>query len=126
LNTQDDPRWEKWLSGRFTKTVRRGTGAQMDAMREEAAAIITVGEVEVVGFAPLSYEDMPKALLKMQVANLDRPRGNNEISGRVHYTTGTPASPVVFVNEDLGMTTGKTAAQVAHAVMAWLISHESR
>lgn len=113
LETPEDPAWSEWLKGRFTKTVRRGTAGQFEAAAEFAVATVMVGEVEALGFIPMAYEDMPQPVTKMQVANLDRPKSELWI----RHAEG----PTVWINEDAGMTTGKTAAQAAHGLFAWLL-----
>lgn len=115
LNDLDNPNWKKWFSGRFTKSVRRGTPSQVGAVKEEAKAIVPVGGVEALGFAPVLYSEMKPPLTKMQVANFERDRESTTY--RVNSL-----GPTLYVNEGLGMSTGKTAAQAAHALMGWALN----
>lgn len=118
LNHPDRPSWEQWLSGRFTKSVRRGTPSQMAAVSPLNMSFVRIGEVEAMGFEPMAYEDFPHHLSKMQVANTERPRADLWPV----YEEG----PCIWVNEDLEMSTGKTAAQVAHGLFAWLLKRSEQ
>jgi peptidyl-tRNA hydrolase len=68
-----------------------------------------------VAFRPTTYPDLPKALAKLQVAGTDLPRRDSD---RRSLRPG----PVVVLNADLGMTTGKSAAQAGHAIFAWFLT----
>jgi hypothetical protein len=122
LNAPEDPAWEAWLSGRFTKSVRRATPAQISAATEFALADVGVNEAQALGFAPMTYAEYPKVLSKMQVANTDFERTGRWIVDP--YAEG----PKLWLNVENEMTTGKTAAQVAHGLFAWLLrkSEEER
>jgi peptidyl-tRNA hydrolase len=120
LADRDNPAWAHWLSGKFTKSVRRGTQSQMDACRDKALSIVKVGDVEAMGFLPSHYLDMPDAMRKMQVSHFERPRASED----GFFYTSSPWPPAIWVNEDVGMSTGKTAAQVAHGLMGWVLRQD--
>lgn len=110
------PAWDEWLAGRFTKSVRRGTPTQMAAVSSLSLAFVRIGDVEIMAFEPMAYEDFPHHIAKMQVSGLERPE---EHEWPMVLEEG--AGPVVWLNNKNKMTTGKTAAQVAHGVFAWAL-----
>jgi peptidyl-tRNA hydrolase len=76
----------------------------------------TVSGLTAVAFRPMAYEDFPRALKNCQVSGLDRPR---EVAAEIR--TFSPG-PHVVVDADLKMSTGKTAAQVAHGLYMYAMS----
>ena len=116
------PNWERWLAGRFTKTVRR---ARPNEFAKVIAAMEALGfpysikmtpHAQVAAFAPLTYEEFPKALSRTQVAGTDFE--HEEAWGNA------PGRPItVYINPDVKMTTGKTAALVAHGLFGWRLRH---
>jgi peptidyl-tRNA hydrolase len=115
LDSQECCRWEEWLAGRFTKSVRRGTPAKIDVIASQGYAVcrVALGQAVAVGCVPMTYDEMPEELRKLQVAELERERtgdwGSN-IRG-----------PLVSINGAVEMSTGKTAAQVAHGLFAFML-----
>lgn len=119
LNTRDNPAWDQWLAGPFTKSVRRGTATQMAAISTECAGLARVGEVEAVAMIPAPYEEISHHLRRMQVSGLGRPRVAQE-----GWYVRCDSGPLLVVNESLEMSTGKTAAQVAHGLMSWGLAQQ--
>lgn len=125
--TKDDPGcasvWDEWLSGPFTKTVRRADSKSIQQMFWEAEVVVEVptdGEpLQALALLPQPYERFSKAVKRAQVQGLDRPR-----SSSLQQPLISSPYPSVRVNADLCMTTGKAAAQVAHAVFAWARENE--
>lgn len=116
--------WKAWLSRAFTKTVRRiSKHADARSLADLSAAdpasrSFTVGGATAYAFAPMAYDDFPKRLRQLRVAGLDLER-NGE--GFIMTPVGHLVRPDMVVSHDVQMTTGKAAAQVAHALMVWLI-----
>lgn len=112
----EDPAWAEWLTGSFTKTVRAVNATRIAAIAELPGAVtVTVGDATAVAFAPSSYDDLPPMVARARVAGLDRDR-----SGTEHPLAGFS----VLVNDSLAMTTGKAAAQAAHALMVRALTGE--
>jgi peptidyl-tRNA hydrolase len=114
LATPDDPAWAAWLNARWTKSVRRGTGPQLEAAAPFAATVVEVGAARAYGFAPCTYEELPAPLVKMQVALFERDHEGD--------LPDPGAGPVIGVNPTIEMSTGKTAAQAAHGIYRWWTS----
>lgn len=112
----EHPSWELWLAGRFTKTVRRAKNenALTRALDTGPAVVERVGEAAAAALVPTTYYEMDRFVRKLQVTGLDLPREP--------ATVTAVGGPTVLVNTDLGVSTGKTAAQVAHGLFAWLLS----
>lgn len=109
--------WERWLSTRFTKSVRTvKSDSHLDRALQWAqdegadAAEAAVGDARAVALSPEEVASLPKFIRSARVSGLERER-----------TTPAPASTMgqrLLVLDSL--TTGKAAAQAAHA--AWMLS----
>lgn len=109
--------WELWLAGPFTKSVRRAKSSQVEAMaclERRAVADVRIRGSRAVAFPPKRYEDLPRELVRLQVSGTDFPRDVRQNTG-----PSKPGSVIVLVRSDL--TTGKAAAQAAHALFAWML-----
>lgn len=111
----EDPRWKQWLDSAPAKSVRRIKApshleqALEWAREHEAPHVLHDG---VLSLVPMAYDDMPRRVRGSQVNGVDYPRSEG----------GAPAADVqVTLLEDL--TTGKAAAQAAHAVWAWALEY---
>lgn len=120
-----DPRWELWLSGSFTKHVRRANPHLLDKIRQRYLEFFIESNASpfmydynnaALAFSPFSYpfpknDSFYKLISKTQVSGTD------------FFRLGWPAPPasgfVIAINPDIRMSTGKTAAQCCHASLAW-------
>lgn len=111
---RDDPAWNEWLQGRFTKTARRAKPTDLDKLLESdvPAFGISVGDASAAAATPMRYADFPKVLAKAQVSGTDFPREDGHVE--------PPSAVALFVDEKL--TTGKASAQAAHALWMWAMS----
>ena len=110
-----DDAWENWVVGRFTKTVRRAGPKVFEKMAAHApSGTVVVGRAKAVAFEPVTYEQMPKKLRGLQVSGTHLPDGDP--------VPWAPGTPLIVVNEDLEMSTGKAGAQAAHALLAWYLT----
>ena len=106
--------WEEWVNGRFTKTVRRaGPKAFAKLSTGAPSGTVVIGGAEAAAFEPQRYEDMPRALRSLQVSGTQLPPGDP--------VPASPGKPLIVLNQDLAMSTGKAAAQAAHALLAWYL-----
>jgi len=110
--TNPEP-WEQWLSGPFTKSVRKANDKTLNLVRDTIPGSVPVmcGNAWVIGFPPME-EPLPTPIKRMQVADLERER--NGFGDQV-----IPGFANCVINPFIDMTTGKTAAQVAHAWFAF-------
>lgn len=107
------PSWKPWAQGAFAKSVRRADAKMFDKVRLEFPdhALAEIGDAKALGFAPMPADALPKRLAKLQVSGTTLPPGG----------TGDPARVSIVLNDALGMSTGKAAAQAAHALFAWVL-----
>lgn len=108
--TADDPAWRLWLGSAFTKSVRHTNLRELAKVAALCPIEATVvGGAVAYGMLPVSYEAMDRRVRRCQVAGLDLERADRpvDVSG---------PGLLVSVNAGLGMSTGKAAAQVAHAL----------
>jgi peptidyl-tRNA hydrolase len=121
LKWVDAPEWLEWLSGRFTKSVRRADLKTFNKLAADVSnkseSLITIGNARAMAFKPSSYEEMPKSLTRLQVSGTDLPDLPATVPSRKRS-----GDPVIILNGALGMSTGKAAAQAAHALFAWQLN----
>jgi peptidyl-tRNA hydrolase len=114
----EDPAWHEWLAGSFTKTVRATNASKLDALRALAGTTtVTVGDATAVAWAPMRRDDLPRLVARARVSGLDRARPGPE---QIPHLAGHS----VLVNDTVPMSTGKAAAQAAHALMVRSLSGE--
>jgi peptidyl-tRNA hydrolase len=109
--------WDLWLAGPFAKSVRRAdrpTFAKVIAAFDESDyTLIRVGDAKAIAFRPMPNDSLPKVLSRLQVAGTQLPAGNPSI---------TPVNArLVALDAGLEMSTGKAAAQAAHALFLWFL-----
>lgn len=105
--------WDRWMNeGDGGKTVRRANDKDFAkaSLRPDVIARSEVGEAKVLAFVPVAYTGMDSFIRRLQVGNTDFER----VEATVHAN-----APTIILNRDLGMSTGKSAAQAAHALLAW-------
>lgn len=123
--------YEHWLSGPFTKTVRRASTSQVDVLIAWAAknkipcSVATIDGSIALAFPPMRYEDMLKRIARLQVSGTDFV-WMNKPGVRLNPDPLRRKPVTVAVNADLS--TGKAAAAAAHALWAWMlpIAHSAR
>jgi peptidyl-tRNA hydrolase len=110
-----------WEDTRIRKVVRRARGAAWVRAAALPGSTVTQGTAEVRVFPPVPVDDWPADLARLQVSgtDLDDP-----------LPPGAPAAgtPVLWLNPDLPMTTGKAMAQAGHAAQLawWALSPQAR
>lgn len=115
----EDPAWAQWLSGSFTKTVRRARVAALAAVEDLGGVRATGPEgASAVALPPMRYCDLPRPVSKAQVQGLVR---------EAPEPSWRPAPGLwVVLRASVGMSTGKAAAQAAHALMAAALADEGQ
>src|SRR3984957_5971376 len=115
--TEPDGEWaaaaRAWEDARIRKVVRRARGAAWDRARALPGITVVQGTAEVQVYPPVPVDDWPADLAKLQVSGTDfedpTPPGDAPDGG-----------PVLWLNPELRMSTGKAMAQVGHgAQLAW-------
>lgn len=110
--------WDKWLAGPFTKSVRRADEKLWKKIKAEhscVSASIGTGEDAslVMAFGPMETP-FPKPIQRCQVTGTEMPRRG--------WDTLAINGFFLAINPDVVMSTGKTAAQVAHAYLGYAIA----
>ncbi|GAA2777667.1 aminoacyl-tRNA hydrolase [Saccharopolyspora taberi] len=97
-----------WISGRIRKVARRARGAHWEAVQSLPGLTVEVGGAQVRAFLPARVADMPKELTRLQISGSELEPDE----------PGEPGDgPVLWLNPDVPMSAGKSAAQVGHATM---------
>lgn len=112
--------WQSWLGASFTKSVRRvRRPADIAELSDDPmlAAVHACGSARAFAFVPMPYPQFPPRLRRLQVSGLDIDRAL-DLRLRAWESVPRADTPEVLINQDLQMSTGKTAAQVAHALVA--------
>ncbi|QUH00402.1 peptidyl-tRNA hydrolase [Saccharopolyspora erythraea] len=99
----------EWISGRIRKVARRARGAHWEAVQSLPGITVEVDGAQVRAFLPARVADMPKELTRLQISGseLEADEPGAPMLGR----------PVLWLNPEVPMSAGKTAAQVGHATM---------
>lgn len=110
------PAVERWLAGRIRKVTRRARGAAWVRVQDLPGVTVTVGSAQVRAIVPAPTDRLPSQLSKLQVAGLDL-----EDETLPAEADAAPGTLLIAVNPTVPLSTGKRAAQVAHASnVAWL------
>jgi peptidyl-tRNA hydrolase len=115
--TEPDGEWaaaaRAWEDARIRKVVRRARGAAWERARALPGITVGQGTAEVRVYPPVPVDDWPADLARLQVSGTD-------------FEDPTPPAdapdgvPVLWLNPELPMSTGKAMAQVGHgAQLAW-------
>lgn len=111
--------WDEWLATDYRKSVRALKRSQ-DADADPIVSIVChSGTLSAAATLPTRKEALTPALKRTQVTGWD-----HKVD---HLTSESPLSAVsgastLLINDSLGMSTGKMAAQAAHAVMLFFIA----
>jgi peptidyl-tRNA hydrolase len=102
-----------WEDARIRKVVRRARGAAWERARALPGITVVHGTAEVRVYPPVPVDDWPADLARLQVSGTDfaDPAPPDGVPDGV---------PVLWLNPELPMSTGKAMAQVGHGVqLAW-------
>ncbi|MGX1749852.1 aminoacyl-tRNA hydrolase [Glutamicibacter protophormiae] len=112
LRAPQAPEWQVWAGQAFAKSVRRANPKMFGKVLEmfPEAMVSEVGKAQAVGLPPLPAHDLPKLIAKLQVSGTQLPKSAEVLVSEV----------TIGIRKSLQMSTGKAAAQSAHALFAWL------
>lgn len=124
-NSSYEDSWKEWLSGMFTKTVRRINEKEFYKLTADPSLLefpsVYVGSnsgkaiaLPPIGYSPDGNSLFPKPVKKAQVQGTNFPKSEENVKV---WDTAFDLTNLIVVNGDLSMTTGKESAQVAHG--AW-------
>ncbi|MBF9071708.1 aminoacyl-tRNA hydrolase [Streptacidiphilus fuscans] len=123
--TEPDGEWAEavaaWEDARIRKVVRRARGGEWRRAAELPGLTTTGKAAEVRVFPPIPLDGWPKELAKLQVSG-------TELADETPPAPAAPGTPVLWLNPDLAMSTGKAMAQVGHAAQLtwWALSPAAR
>ena len=100
----------RWLEGRIRKIARRARGTEWEKIRSLNNVYIKYGKAEVIILAPHSVSEPLPEVKKLQVSGLDLERTC------LDQPTSLKGYMTFSLNPEIEMSTGKTLAQVGHAV----------
>lgn len=110
-SSRDPEKWGYWIENEEGKSVRRAKEKDFLKLvsRLEHNSDVKVGEARAIAYSPVSYDEMDKNIRRCQVNGTDFDRASRDVTD----------SPTIVLNGGLGMSTGKSGAQAAHALLAW-------
>ena len=106
--------WDAWMEDFYGKSVRRADPGAFTRLTAGHPGVIRVGEAAAAAYSPVDPDQMPPAMARLQVSGTEMPRS--------FWTMPAGPAPTVILNGSLSMSTGKAAAQAAHALMAWYLA----
>ncbi|WMI56766.1 peptidyl-tRNA hydrolase [Streptomyces rochei] len=102
-----------WQDARIRKVVRRARGAEWRRAEALPGITVTGKTAEVRVFPPVPLDGWPKDLARLQVSGTD-------LDDPEPPAGADRSAPVLWMNPDLDMSTGKAMAQAGHgAQLAW-------
>lgn len=109
--------WNLWLKGKFTKSVRRASADTIEKIIRYPTRHyhrVTCNTSQAAAFNPMT--EFPKDIARCQVSGTDFPRmGFKDPLDKGHL--------IIAINPTVEMTTGKTAAQAAHALFGYYLKN---
>lgn len=122
--TCDGGAWKEnvdaWLSGRIRKIARRARGVEWETVRNMDGIYVSYGKAEIMVLPPYPVDNVPKEIKKLQVSGLDLVRDDSLVYGE------TCGHLQFAVNPEIVMSTGKTIAQVGHAVQLAIFASDRK
>lgn len=110
----DDGDWaeatSKWLNGRIRKVARRARGTEWEKVKKLAHISGTYGKAEVIILSPHANFNPPAEIKKLQISGIELNKTPQEVNQ--NNVKGLQFA----INPEINMSTGKTLAQIGHAV----------
>ncbi len=116
----EDPLWAQWYPHGQGKSVRRGKPKDLRALEAEGAVVVTVGDAVAAAYPPREYP-LTGRMRALQVAGTELEHTGRPVSHAWPAPEGVPALQI-GLDTALGMSTGKAAAQAAHAAFDWAVA----
>lgn len=115
--------WDAWLAQSFTKSIRRADAKALKRIIGEYGEHNlyfhqNIGNAEALAFRPVQDDQMPPLLRRLQVTGTELPESQP--------AEADAGADVIVLRSDIGMSTGKAAAQAAHALMSRTLSSGTR
>ncbi|MDO5669006.1 MAG: aminoacyl-tRNA hydrolase [Corynebacterium sp.] len=108
-----DPKWRAGLTGWYDHLIRKVARRARNKAWEDVQAVpgvtIDVRGAKARAFVPSSVAEVPPEVRKLQITGTELPADEPAPADR--------HQPLILVDADLHMSTGKAAAQVGHASM---------
>ncbi|MDO5512825.1 aminoacyl-tRNA hydrolase [Corynebacterium sp.] len=108
-----DPHWragvEGWYDHLIRKVARRARNKAWEDVQDVPGITVDVRGAQARAFVPTAVSEVPALVRKLQIQCTELPWHDPD--------PVDPTRPQIFIDADLGMSTGKAAAQVGHASM---------
>jgi len=111
--------WEPWYRGGRGKSVRRGKPKDLRALGDQGAVMVRVGTALAAALPPATYP-LSGRMKQLQVSGTEFPHTDEPVQHALPAPVGVPVLHL-GVDTALGMSTGKAAAQSAHAALDWAV-----
>ncbi|MFZ2177720.1 MAG: peptidyl-tRNA hydrolase, partial [Rhodococcus sp. (in: high G+C Gram-positive bacteria)] len=98
-----------WVGSRIRKVSRRARGAQWRAAQDVDGVTVDIDGAQARALVPVAVGELDPRIKKLQIGGTDLEHDEPAIV--------RDGAPVLWINGSLGMTVGKSAAQVGHAAM---------
>ncbi|WP_235840367.1 aminoacyl-tRNA hydrolase [Corynebacterium yudongzhengii] len=102
---------QHWYDHLIRKIARRGRNKPWEDVQKLPGVTMETDGVLARAFVPTAVADVPHEIKKLQIKGTDLPMDEESAA------EPAPGLPLIAVNADLEMTTGKAAAQVGHGSM---------
>jgi peptidyl-tRNA hydrolase len=109
--------WEPWYTSGQGKSVRRGKPKDLRAVTAQGAVVVRVGRAQAAAMAPTTYPLVGR-MKQLQVAGTEMEHTGEPVEHSLPAPDGVPVLHLA-VDTSLDMSTGKAAAQSAHAAFEW-------
>lgn len=112
--TAPDARYSRnlrsWYGERIRKIARRARGTHWERVQSLPGVTVTVDGASARALVPAPVGEEDRLVAKLQIGGTELP--HDAVPGSLDEAT-----PIIWVDSDLGMTVGKAAAQVGHGSM---------
>mgnify|MGYP005983303769 CR=1 FL=1 len=115
----EDEHWEPWYVSGQGKSTRRGKPKDLRAVEAQGAVVVHVGRAVAAAQAPTTYP-LTGRMKQLQVAGTELEHTGEAVQHSVPAPEGVPVLHL-GVDTSLDMSTGKAAAQSAHAAFEWAV-----